>query len=319
MSIQQAIPTLHPKPWGMTNLKPWSAAGRNDVAIGEIWFDVDQAEAPSLQLKLLFANEPLSIQVHPTDELARAMRLPSGKTEAWYVLHAQPEARIGIGLTQNLTREQFFHTLRDGSIADLLLWRKAMAGDSYLIPAGTVHALGGGLVVAEIQQRAEVTFRLFDHGRGRELHFEQAMAVANAEPASGAVEHFRLSFFRRLLAQSPKFTFERIDLPPFSSWTIDAPCETWVLALSGRTQVKELTVGIGEALFVREENAALRTGEAGLSALVAYTNCIPHPRLLRRLDAEGREVPQDTHQAEVLARFARAVAAYARPSRGMAA
>jgi mannose-6-phosphate isomerase len=317
MSMQPVKPSPHQKPWGMTNLSPWSAAGGAGAKIGELWFDVDPSETSRLQLKLLFATEPLSIQVHPTNDFAKTIGLPSGKTEAWYVVDAHPDARIGVGLTQNMTRQQFRHALRDGSIADLLLWRRVMAGDSYLIPAGTVHALGGGLVVAEIQQRVDVTFRIFDHGRGRELHLEQAIAVADAAPASGAFEQFRLSNTRRLLAVCAEFTFERIDLPPSSSWRIDAPCETWVLALSGTACIGGRAIGSGEAFFARQETAALRTGEAGLGALVAYADCMPNARLLRRMDAGGRELPEDPREVDIRARFASAVADYARSSRGI--
>jgi len=301
----------------MTDLRPWSTSEEGWVAIGEIWFDTPDSSASTLRLKLLFANEPLSVQVHPTDEIARGMGLPGGKTEAWYVVAAQPGARVGVGLTQNLTREQLFHALRDGSIADLLLWRAVMTGDSYLVPAGTVHAIGAGLVVAEIQQRADVTFRIFDHGRGRELHLDQAMAAAHAAPSPGAFEHFRLSDARRLLATCPEFTFERIDLPASSTWALEAPCETWTLGLSGSARVNGWTISTGEAFFAREGTARLHIGPSGLSALVAYANCMPHSRLLRRFDAHGQEAPQKPHEAEVLARFSRAVAAYARPSWGM--
>jgi len=301
----------------MSDLRPWSTEEEGWVAIGEIWFDTPESPASSLRLKLLFANEPLSVQVHPTDEVARGMGLPGGKTEAWYVVAAEPGARIGLGLTQNLTREQLFHALRDGSIADLLLWRTVMTGDSYLVPAGTVHAIGAGLIVAEIQQRADVTFRMFDHGRGRELHLEQAMAAAHGTPSPGAFEQFRLSDSRRLLATCPEFTFERIDLPASSTWALEASCESWVLALSGSGRVNGGTISIGEAFSAREDNATFHTGPSGLSALVAYANCMPHSRLLRRFDPQGREAPQKPHEAEVLARFSRAVAAYARPSRGI--
>ncbi len=136
-----------------------------------------------LLLKLLFTSQPLSIQVHPDDAFAHAMRLPKGKTEAWYVLSAAPEAKVALGLSRRLTPQQFRDAVDGGSISDLVAWRPVSANDVIFVPAGTIHAIGAGLVIAEIQQRSDVTFRLFDYGRKRELHIESAIAVADAGPA----------------------------------------------------------------------------------------------------------------------------------------
>ncbi len=138
---------------------------------------------PSLLLKLLFTSQPLSIQVHPDDAFAHSMGLPNGKTEAWYVLSATPEAKVALGLTRRLTPQQLRTAIGDGSIADLMMWRSVSARDVISVPAGTIHAIGAGLVIAEIQQRSDTTFRLSDSGRGRELHIENAIAVAHAGPA----------------------------------------------------------------------------------------------------------------------------------------
>src|SRR5580658_8326135 len=119
MTIEHARTRAVPKPWGVDDLQPWSGAGRGDIAIGEIWYErpghpqVD----PSLLLKLLFTSQPLSIQVHPDDAFAHAMGLPNGKTEAWYVLSAAPEAKVALGLSRRLTPQQLRATIGDGSIA----------------------------------------------------------------------------------------------------------------------------------------------------------------------------------------------------------
>ena len=107
------------------------------------------------------------------------------------------------------------------------------AGDTIFVPAGTIHAIGAGLVIAEIQQRSDATFRLFDHGRGRELHIESAIAVADAGPAEFRVTPSRLTDARTLLVSNAHFTFEQIDLPPNSAWCLEAERETWLLVVSG--------------------------------------------------------------------------------------
>ena len=163
---------------------------------------VRRLSLPALLLKLLFTSQPLSIQVHPGDAYARSMGLPNGKTEAWYVLSAAPEAKIALGLKRRLTKQQLRHAIDDGSISDLVVWQAVCAGDTVFVPAGTIHAIGAGLVIAEIQQRSDATFRLFDHGRGRELHIEDAIAVADAGPADFHVTPSRLTDSRTLLTSN---------------------------------------------------------------------------------------------------------------------
>jgi mannose-6-phosphate isomerase len=143
-------------------------------------------------LKLLFTSQPLSIQVHPNDAYAQSLGLPNGKTEAWHVLSATPEAKVALGLKRSLTPLQLEQAIDDGSIADLVVWRTVQAGDTILVPAGTIHAIGEGLVIAEIQQRSDATFRIFDYGRGRELHIDKAIAVSIAEPADAQLTPCRL-------------------------------------------------------------------------------------------------------------------------------
>src|ERR1043165_535113 len=185
MTIEHAHAHSLPKPWGVVDPHPWSNAGDGVNMIGEVWYErVDStAVPPALLLKLLFTSQPLSIQVHPDDAYAQSIGLPNGKTEAWYVLSATPEAKIALGLKRRISPDQLRQAIGDGSIADLIVWQAAHPGDATLIPAGTIHAIGAGLVIAEIQQRSDATFRLFDHGRGRELHVEDALAAANAGPA----------------------------------------------------------------------------------------------------------------------------------------
>jgi mannose-6-phosphate isomerase len=113
-------------------------------------------------LKLLFTSQPLSIQVHPDDAFAHLNGLPNGKSEAWYVLRAVPDAKVALGFSRQLTSQQLREAIDDGSISDLVVWKSVLPDDVIFVPAGTVHAIGAGLVIAELQQRSDATFRLFD-------------------------------------------------------------------------------------------------------------------------------------------------------------
>lgn len=149
--------------------------------MGEVWY---QATPPlSLLPKLLFTTARLSVQVHPDDLQARARGLGNGKTEMWHVLRAEPGAAIGLGFKRQVTKQEAREASLSGAIEQLIDWIPVQAGDTVFTPAGTVHALGAGLVVCEIQQNSDTTYRLYDYGRPRELHPEEALAVADLGPA----------------------------------------------------------------------------------------------------------------------------------------
>src|SRR5207244_254442 len=177
MPIEHASVRAMRKPWGVSDLQPWSSVDGTVDAVGELWFERADKNAPipALLLKLLFTSEPLSIQVHPDDTFARAMGMPYGKSEAWYIISANPGSQIGVGLERQVTSQELRASIRNGSIVELIRWRPAEKGDVIFIPAGTIHALGAGIVLAEIQQRSDATFRLFDYGRQRELHEDDSV------------------------------------------------------------------------------------------------------------------------------------------------
>jgi mannose-6-phosphate isomerase len=289
MTIEHANIKAVPKPWGVADLRPWREARHDGIMIGEILYErPGKANTdPSLLLKLLFTNQPLSIQVHPDDAFAQSIGLPSGKTEAWYVLSAAPEAKVALGLTQRLTPPQLREAICDGSISDLVLWQTVLPGDVVFVPAGTIHAIGAGLVIAEIQQRSDATFRLFDYGRQRSLHIESAISVADAGPADLQFTQSRLSDSRTLLISSAHFVLERIDLGPNSAWRLEAERETWLLALTGSAVAGSIDISTGDAVFAQSDCFDLRAGATGMVGLTAYTGVDPVPHLLRRLTAQG--------------------------------
>ncbi len=165
--------------------------GRTDIAAqfgvpdgqrtGEIWYE-GAPDDFGLLAKYLFTSEKLSIQVHPDDVQAAARGQPSGKTECWYIVAADPEARIGIGTVAAVSPAQLRAAALSGAIEELVDWRPVSAGDFYYVPPGTIHAIGPGVTMVEIQQAADITYRLYDYGRPRELHLEDGVAVARAEP-----------------------------------------------------------------------------------------------------------------------------------------
>jgi mannose-6-phosphate isomerase len=304
MVVERASAHPLPKPWGVLDLRPWSDARHDGGAIGEILYERPNAAAESsLLLKLLFTSQPLSIQVHPDDALAHEMGLPRGKTEAWYILSAAPGAQVALGLNRRLTPAQLREAVDDGSISARVRWRTVAPDDIVVVPAGTIHAIGAGLVIAEIQQRSDTTFRLFDYGRRRELHAEQAIAAADAGPFGPEVDlEAGLGVLanppaeaRTLLVANAHFVFERLDLAADSAWRLDAERETWLLVVSGGARVGSFDLVAGDAVFAQADRTEIHPGATGMVGLVAYTGASPLPHLLQR---SARPSSPDTERRE---------------------
>ena len=186
MALQKLTPAIHEKVWGTPRTQPW-LANPEGLNIGEIWFtapDVQGREAMPVLVKFLFTSERLSVQVHPNDAYAQAHGAVRGKTEMWHVLRAEPDATVALGLKQSVSPERLRESALNGEIVDLLDWLPARVGDTFFVPAGTIHAIGGGLVLCEIQQLSDVTYRLFDYQRKpeRELHLEDSLALSILKP-----------------------------------------------------------------------------------------------------------------------------------------
>ena len=304
MAIEVARARVLQKPWGVVNPGPWSDAARTGRLIGELCYERSSAAAPepALLLKILLTSQPLSIQVHPGDAFAQSIGQPHGKTEAWYVLESQPGATVGLGLKHSVTSQHLLQAIEDGSIADLVAWQTVSVGDTVFVPAGTIHAIGPGVVIAEIQQRSDATFRLFDHGRNRDLHIPQAIAVARASPADTQAPPHHLDSGRTLLASNPHFVFERLELEPDSVWHLDASRETWILILGGSAGAGACDVVKGGVVFAEGERIELRPGAAGVVCLVAYTgHGGPIDRLLVRSGTLQAKAPWRQNDATLLA------------------
>lgn len=182
--MRKLATVAHAKVWGSPQTEPWflhaeTRLGCTNVGctnVGEIWF-ASSPEFPLL-VKLLFTAESMSVQVHPGDAYAQQHENSRGKTEMWHVLRAEPGAQVALGLRATITKQQLREAAQSGEIESLLNWVPARAGDTFFVPAGTIHAIGAGLVLCEVQQRSDVTYRLYDYGRPRELHLDRAADVA---------------------------------------------------------------------------------------------------------------------------------------------
>ena len=229
--------------WGSLDLHPWydrTAEGGGEP-IGEVWLTGDEcvvatgqhagqtlgevfreasqallgANAPSaespLLIKVIFAKQKLSVQVHPDDRMARKYGQPRGKTECWYALSAEPGAEVAAGLKPGVTLDQIKAGIHDGTLEESLNLLPISAGDMVFVDAGTVHAIGPGVVLLETQQTCDVTFRMYDYGRPRELHVEQALKVMKLKTAAGKVRPVAMDRFTRLIEQK-YFVVDRYDV-----------------------------------------------------------------------------------------------------------
>jgi mannose-6-phosphate isomerase len=223
------------KVWGRRDLgPPFGAVPENGEPVGEIWFEAPGGVEAGLLVKYLFTSERLSIQVHPDDWAARAAGEPSGKDEAWLVLSAEPGATIGLGLTREVTPDALRAAALDGSLETLVDWRPVRSGDVFYSPAGTIHAIGAGLRLIEVQQNVDLTYRLYDYGRPRELHLDEAVAVARPEPFRGEQEPVPLGGGRTLLCAGEKLRIERCAGPG----RFDLEADAWIVPLAGAATVE---------------------------------------------------------------------------------
>ena len=209
MAIRKLTPDIHDKVWGSPLTEPWfpNPEGRK---VGEVWLAAP-GSMPVL-IKFLFTSEHLSVQVHPDDAWAQSHGEIRGKTEVWHILRAEPDASIALGLKEPVTRERLRAAALNGEIVDLLQSFPVKAGDTFFVPAGTIHAIGGGLAICEIQQFSDVTYRLFDFHRQpeRPLHMDEALAVSRLTPADGRRRAMQLGEGRELLAECEYFRAERL-------------------------------------------------------------------------------------------------------------
>lgn len=204
---QRLTPSLRERVWGRTHLAPWFP--NSGTPTGEAWY-LSPRDLPLL-VKMLFTSERLSVQVHPDD----GEDGPRGKTEMWHIVEAEPGATIALGFREPVTRERLLDAAKTGEIERLLNWLPARAGQTYFVPAHTVHAIGAGIVLFEIQQNSDVTYRLWDYGRPREIHVGKAVSIAGLGVHPGPVRPVPLAPGRMELARSKYFVTELLQAGRF--------------------------------------------------------------------------------------------------------
>ena len=245
------------KPWGRCDLPPALKSLETGAKLGEVWFDAPGEHLPIL-VKWIFTSEKLSVQVHPTDAQAHERGAPSGKEECWYILDAEPGATLGLGTKEPMTADELRAAALDGSIESKMEWKPTRAGDFWSLAPGIVHAIGAGITLIEVQQNADITYRLYDYGRPRELHLDDGVAVSVAEP-----------FPMRRHSRPDPGGAPLVDGPHFRLWlragqaTLDGIASDrarWIVPIQGEAQVDAETAGPGECLYA----------EPGAEASVAH-------------------------------------------------
>ena len=232
------------KPWGRIDI-PAIFPNPDGRKIGEVWF-TSEADEPLL-LKWLFTSERLSVQVHPDDAQAHERELPRGKTECWYIVDADPGATLGLGLVREVGEDELRTAALDGTIERLLNWRPVQSGEFFFVPPGTIHAIGGGLTLIEFQQNADVTYRLYDYGRPRELHLEDGVAVARREPYPS--ELATVADAPATLVDGPKFALiHGVDGIVPGDGMSDR--RRWVIPVEGTVTSGAESAGPGECLVI---------------------------------------------------------------------
>lgn len=198
------------KPWGKDVL-PAPFVAPEGERIGEVWFE-PPAALPQLLVKYIFTSEKLSVQVHPTDAQTVAKGLgKQGKEECWLIVAAEPGATLGIGFDAAISQEDMRAASLDGSIEELMTWHEVQPGDFFYIPANTVHAIGEGVSLIEVQQNSDITYRLYDYGRPRELHLDDGIAVSKGETYDLARWHKRVGAQEtQTLVDGPLFLLDQV-------------------------------------------------------------------------------------------------------------
>jgi len=256
------------KPWGRHKLWPgFPDPAQDGDPVGEIWFQTPGNAAPDLLIKYLFTSEKLSVQVHPNDEQAHAAGLPRGKDECWVILDAEPDSTIALGTRAPIDRETLKAAALDGSIEELLDWKPVKAGDFFYSGSGTIHAIGAGITLIEVQQNSETTYRLYDYGRPRELHLDAGIAVADPVPFAPYPMPGKVADGRTILVEGPKFVLER--------WpggdravTLPAGVTGWLVPVAGEGSADGVAWRAGDCLTLT--GSVRIDASAGSDLLFAY-------------------------------------------------
>lgn len=315
-------PNLHPVVWGGTQLRPFKGLTPSEEPIGESW---EVSAVPSstsiisngewkgrdlisvineqpeailgkavnekyqgklpLLVKFIDAKRDLSIQVHPNDEMAMREHGKMGKSEMWYVIKADEGAHLYAGFKQEITAEEYQQRIADGTITDVLADHKVKAGDVFYLPAGRAHAICGGILLAEVQQSSDVTYRIFDYnrpgmdGKPRELH---------TELAAKALDYHVIDNYRTDYTETSNKAVQIIDSPYFSVRVIEVSkqfhrdlrkYDSFIITMCIEGDCKIRVRSTGEEVLLKQGNSTL------VPAAIADYDIIPQGGKTRILDA----------------------------------
>ena len=238
-----------------------------------------------LLIKLIDAHDNLSVQVHPDDDYALRVEGEYGKIEMWYIVDAAPGAELLYGFTHEISKEEFARRIRDNTLLDVVRHVPVQKGDVFFIPAGTLHAIGKGILICEIQQNSNTTYRIYDYGRigadgkPRDLHIEKALDVTRLGPVPAHEDRtdeidVAAGARARLLAACDYFSVYHLTVDGECEFTVGKDSFQCLTALSGsmqlRSETDELSIEKGESVFLPANlgQCALKgTGELILSKI----------------------------------------------------
>jgi mannose-6-phosphate isomerase len=233
------VPQFYERVWGTRDLRPYFQRVVEGEAIGEVWLTGEACQVANgplagntlcqlaaqfgaeltgeaaplatrfpLLIKFLFPRQKLSVQVHPDDAAARLAGQACGKTECWYVARAIAGAQVAVGVRKGIDREMFRVAIAANQAEHMLNWLDVRAGEMIYVDAGTVHAIGPNSIIVETQQNCDITYRLYDYGRPRELHLDAGLAAMRASTHAGRVQAQTVDG-HQLLVASPCFIVEK--------------------------------------------------------------------------------------------------------------
>ena len=219
-------------------------------------FEKTGPEFPIL-IKYLTVNEFLSVQVHPDDETAAHMHNAYGKTEMWYVMEASPSARLYLGFNKDITAEEFYARCQNETLPEVMNCVQPKKGECYFIPSGLIHACGGGLTIAEVQQVSDITYRIYDWGRehnpatAREMHLDLAMACINFK------KHTPAPTTTGKLVECPYFTTTYLPITkPTDCENVTSEAFVIYMGLQGQVDIQyqgiDYPLGARECVFIPE-------------------------------------------------------------------
>lgn len=263
MNILKLDPYYSEKIWGYEEWNLSTHKNGNSIVtdLQQPLSDVIGTDLPIL-IKIIQANDKLSVQVHPNDDYSRKYENDNGKTECWYILDAKEDASLVCGIKEGLDRETFSSIIKDGKVEENLKRINVKQGDMIYIPSGTVHAIEGGLKIIEIQQSSDVTYRMYDWGRDREMHIEKSLDVIDyiGESNSGKVEDFSK-------LETPYFTVEKIDINDRYCGIVNEEFHTFTV-IDGKGQISDGNIQFGinpeETIYIKKGSEYMINGNVQL-------------------------------------------------------